>query len=65
VITDSSLSGNNPNNPTHTTGTTFFGQLVDHDVTSGGVGERADAVTGSGWRTSSPSQASMPKLSST
>src|SRR5262249_26138090 len=33
LITDLSLSANNPNNPTHTAGTTFFGQFVDHDVT--------------------------------
>jgi hypothetical protein len=24
---------NNPNNPTHTAGTTFFGQFLDHDIT--------------------------------
>jgi hypothetical protein len=33
LITDPSLSTNNPNNPTHTAGTTFFGQFVDHDIT--------------------------------
>jgi hypothetical protein len=33
LITDPSLSVNNPNNPTHTAGTTFFGQFVDHDIT--------------------------------
>jgi hypothetical protein len=33
LITDPSLSVNNPNNPTHTAGTTFFGQFVDHDMT--------------------------------
>jgi hypothetical protein len=33
LITDPSLSLNNPNNPTHTAGTTFFGQFVDHDIT--------------------------------
>jgi Animal haem peroxidase len=33
LITDPSLSANNPNNPTHTAGTTFFGQFVDHDIT--------------------------------
>src|SRR5207245_6459224 len=33
LITDLSLSANNPNNPTHTAGTTFFGQFIDHDVT--------------------------------
>jgi hypothetical protein len=31
LITDLSLSANNGNNPTHTAGTTFFGQFVDHD----------------------------------
>src|SRR5439155_8794334 len=33
LITDPSLSANNPNNPNHTAGTTFFGQFIDHDVT--------------------------------
>jgi hypothetical protein len=33
LITDLSLSSNNRNNPTHTAGTTFFGQFVDHDIT--------------------------------
>ena len=33
LITDPSLSANNPNNPTHTAGTTFVGQFIDHDVT--------------------------------
>jgi len=33
LIVDLSLSGNNPNNPSHTAGTTFFGQFVDHDIT--------------------------------
>ena len=33
LITDPSLSLNNPNNLTHTAGTTFFGQFVDHDIT--------------------------------
>jgi hypothetical protein len=33
LITDLSLSADNPNNPTHTAGTTFFGQFVDHDIT--------------------------------
>jgi heme peroxidase len=33
LIVDLSLSANNPNNPTHTAGTTFFGQFVDHDIT--------------------------------
>jgi Animal haem peroxidase len=33
LITDPALSANNPNNPTQTAGTTFFGQFVDHDIT--------------------------------
>jgi Animal haem peroxidase len=33
LITDPSLSANNPNNPMHTAGTTFLGQFVDHDIT--------------------------------
>jgi len=33
LIVDPALSANNPNNPTHTAGTTFMGQFLDHDVT--------------------------------
>jgi len=33
LITDLGLSANNPNNPTHTAGTTFIGQFIDHDIT--------------------------------
>jgi hypothetical protein len=33
LITDPSLSVRNPNNPSHTAGTTFLGQFVDHDTT--------------------------------
>jgi hypothetical protein len=33
LITESALSQNNPNNPTHTVGTTFMGQFMDHDMT--------------------------------
>jgi len=33
LIADPSLSANNPNNPNHTAGTTFFGQFLDHDIT--------------------------------
>ena len=33
LIVDLSLSATNLNNPTHTAGTTFFGQFLDHDVT--------------------------------
>jgi hypothetical protein len=33
LILDPALSANNPNNPTHTAGTTFMGQFMDHDMT--------------------------------
>jgi hypothetical protein len=33
LIVDPALSVNNPNNPTHTAGTTFMGQFMDHDIT--------------------------------
>jgi hypothetical protein len=33
LIVDLSLSANNPNNPTHTAGTTFMGQFMDTDIT--------------------------------
>src|SRR5882672_624745 len=33
LITDPALSVNNPNNLTHTAGTTFMGQFMDHDMT--------------------------------
>jgi hypothetical protein len=33
LIVDSDLSINNPNHPTHTAGTTFMGQFLDHDIT--------------------------------
>jgi hypothetical protein len=33
LIVDPALSVNNPNNPTHTAGTTFMGQFMDHDMT--------------------------------
>ncbi len=33
LIVDPALNVNNPNNPAHTAGTTFFGQFLDHDVT--------------------------------
>jgi hypothetical protein len=32
LITDLALSANNPNNNTHTAGTTFMGQFLDHDM---------------------------------
>ena len=33
LIVDLTLSENNPNNDTHTAGTTFMGQFMDHDMT--------------------------------
>jgi hypothetical protein len=33
LITNPTLSPNNPDNATHTAGTTFFGQFADHDLT--------------------------------
>src|SRR5262245_46318559 len=33
LIVDPDLSENNPNNPTHTAGTTFMGQFIDLDMT--------------------------------
>jgi hypothetical protein len=33
LIVDPALSSNNPDNPSHTAGTTFVGQFIDHDVT--------------------------------
>ena len=33
LVTDLTLSANNKNNPTHTAGTTFMGQFMDHDMT--------------------------------
>jgi hypothetical protein len=33
LIVDPALNVNNPNNPTHTAGTTFMGQFMDHDMT--------------------------------
>lgn len=33
LIVNPALSANNPDNPTHTAGTTFMGHFLDHDVT--------------------------------
>jgi len=33
LLINPALSANNPNNPNHTTGTTFMGQFMDHDMT--------------------------------
>ena len=56
LITDPSLSANNPNNPTHTAGTTFFGQFVDHDITfdtSSRLGVTTDPAVSANARTPS------------
>src|SRR5207248_7370344 len=45
LITDPSLSTNNPDNPGHTAGTTFLGQFLDHDITfdaSSALGQTTD-----------------------
>lgn len=34
LLTEPELSPRNPDNPTHTAGTTFMGQFIDHDITS-------------------------------
>jgi hypothetical protein len=44
LITDPSLSANNPNNEMHTAGTTFMGQFLDHDMTFD-VGSRLGVAT--------------------
>jgi hypothetical protein len=56
LITDPSLSVNNPDNPTHTAGTTFMGQFIDHDVTfdtSSTLGTPTDPLTSPNGRTPS------------
>jgi hypothetical protein len=56
LITDPGLSVNNPNNPTHTAGTTFFGQFVDHDITfdaSSSLGVAAEPRSSPNGRTPS------------
>jgi hypothetical protein len=54
LITDPALSVNNPDNPTHTAGTTFVGQFIDHDVTfdtSSTLGKKTDPFTSPNGRT--------------
>jgi hypothetical protein len=56
LITDPSLSANNPDNPRHTAGTTFFGQFVDHDITfdtSSQLGVPTEPLTSPNGRTPS------------
>jgi hypothetical protein len=53
LITDPALSRHNPNNPTHTAGTTFLGQFIDHDVTfdaSSRLGVRASPTATRNFR---------------
>jgi hypothetical protein len=54
LITDPSLSSNNPDNPVHTAGTTFVGQFIDHDVTfdtSSTLGTPTEPLTSPNART--------------
>jgi hypothetical protein len=56
LITDPSLSVNNPDNPQQTAGTTFFGQFLDHDITfdrSSTLGQSADPQATTNLRTPS------------
>jgi hypothetical protein len=54
LITNPALSANNPDNPSHTAGTTFFGQFIDHDITfdtSSTLGSPTDPLTSPNGRT--------------
>jgi hypothetical protein len=54
LITDPALSVNNPDNPTHTAGTTFMGQFIDHDITfdaTSTLGVATNPVTAPNYRT--------------
>ncbi len=56
LILDPALSVNNPNNATHTAGTTFLGQFLDHDVTfdaASPLGVRTEPRTSRNTRTPS------------
>jgi hypothetical protein len=56
LITNPALSVNNPDNPTHTAGTTFMGQFIDHDITfdtSSTLGITTDPFTSPNGRTPS------------
>jgi len=56
LITDPSLSANNPDNTSHTAGTTFVGQFVDHDITfdtSSKLGTPTDPLASPNGRTPS------------
>jgi hypothetical protein len=54
LIVDPALSVHNPNNPTHTAGTTFMGQFLDHDITfdtGSRLGQPTSPVTATNART--------------
>jgi Animal haem peroxidase len=56
LITDPSLSTNNPDHPQHAAGITFFGQFLDHDITfdtSSTLGQTADPQSTTNLRTPS------------
>ncbi|MGN6432131.1 MAG: peroxidase family protein [Gaiellaceae bacterium] len=56
LITNPALSVNNPDNPTHTAGTTFMGQFIDHDTTfdtTSKLGVTTDPFTAPNARTAS------------
>jgi hypothetical protein len=56
LITNPALSADNPDNPTHTAGTTFFGQFIDHDITfdtSSTLGMPTEPLTSPNGRTPS------------
>jgi hypothetical protein len=54
LIVDLTLSANNPNSGTHTAGTTFMGQFMDHDMTfdlTSRLGQAADPAASPNSRT--------------
>ena len=54
LITNPALSVTNPDNPTHTAGTHFMGQFIDHDITfdtSSTLGRPTDPLTSPNGRT--------------
>jgi hypothetical protein len=54
LIVDPALNINNPNNDTHTAGTTFMGQFMDHDMTfdlTSRLGEATDPAASPNSRT--------------
>jgi Animal haem peroxidase len=54
LIVDPALSVHNPNSPTHTAGTTFMGQFLDHDITfdtTSRLGQPTSPVTATNART--------------